>query len=168
MKANLMQPKLFKSGFIKSAISVAMLAGIVWAAGCKVEVLPTREQQKLADEKKKVQEELTAVAPAPVPSTDNAAQVIAACGSAASDEVVSINDKHDSGSVRHLVYRNGPREVTLDFIPQQTNSNNGHAATSSNTVWRFNEARVDDQRLLTAANIKIYLPCAANALAKEF
>jgi len=154
--------------FIKSAILATMLVGIVWAAGCKVEVLPSPEQQKQADEKKKAQEAATAVAPAPVPSTDNAAQVIAVCGPAASDEAVSINDKHDSGTVRHLVYRNGGREVTLDFIPLQTPSGNGHAAVSSNTLWRFNEARVDNQRLLTAANIKVYLPCAGTALAKEF
>jgi len=158
-----MQQKL-----IKSAMLMTMLVGIVWAAGCKVEVLPSREQQKQADEKKKAQEDVTAVAPAPVPSTDNAAQVITTCGPAASDEVVSVNDKHDSGTVRHLVYRNGSREVTLDFIPLQAIPGNGHAAASSNTLWRFNEARVDNQRLLTAANIKVYLPCAGNALAKEF
>ena len=158
-----MQQKLFKS-----AVSVAMLASIVWATGCKVEVLPTREQQKQADEKQKAQDAVKAVPVASGPTTDNAAQVIASCGPAASDEVVNINDKHDSGTVRHLVYRNGPRETTLDFIPMQTTSSNGHPATSSNKVWRFNEARVEDQRLLTAANIRVYLPCAANALAKEF
>lgn len=157
-----------QSKFIKNAMSVTMLASIVCAMGCKVEVLPTRDQQKQAEEKKKAEQEVTAVAPASVPSTDNATQVIASCGSAASDEVVNINDKHDSGTVRHLVYRNGPHEVTLDFIPMQPASSNGHPAASSNTVWRFNEARVENQRLLTAANIRVYLPCAANALAKEF
>jgi len=146
---------------------MAMLASIVWTAGCKVEELTKREQQE--DAKKNahlaVESAITAV---PTPTTDNAAAVIASCGPATSDQVVSINDRTESGPVRRLVYGRGSRQTTLDFLPLQTNSSGGHAATPSNTVWRFNQALVDNQRLLTAENIRVYLPCAANALAKEF
>ena len=150
--------------FFKRAMLAAMLASVVCAAGCKVEKMPTPEQQQQEDARLAADAAVTA---APTPTTDNAAAVLALCGPAASDEIVTVNDKHDSGRVRRLVYRPG-REITLDFIPLLTSSGSGHAATSSNTIWRFNEARVDKQRLLTAANIRVYLPCAANALAKEF
>jgi hypothetical protein len=60
-----------------------------------------------------------------------------------------------------MVY-SGSHPTTLDFLPLHNNS------SASNTVWRFNQAIVDNQKLLTAANIRVYLPCAANALAKEF
>jgi len=145
-----------------------MLASIVWAAGCKVEKLPTPEEQAEADAKKNAQLAVnSAVTALPTPTTDNAAAVIASCGPAGSDNIMTINDKYYAGTVRRLVYRSG-REITFDFIPLQTNSSSGRPANSSNTIWRFNEAHVENQRLLTAANIKFYLPCAANALAKEF
>jgi len=147
---------------------VAALASVVCTAGCRVERMPTPEQQQQEEAKKNAKLAAdAAVSAAPTPTTDNAAAVIAMCGPAASDEIVTVNDKHDSGRVRRLVYRTG-REITLDFIPLQTSSGSGHAAASSNPIWRFNEARVENQTLLTAANIRVYLPCAANALAKEF
>jgi len=149
------------------AMLVTMLASVVLAMGCKVEDLSKRQQQKDAKKNDRLAVE-SAVTAAPTPTTDNAAAVIAACGQASSDQVVNINDRTESGPVRRLVYSRGLRQTTLDFLPLQTNSSSGHAATSSNTIWRFNQALVDNQRLLTAANIKVYLPCAANALAKEF
>jgi len=143
-----------------------MLIAIICAAGCKVETQPSDDQlKKQADAKKNAD---TAVVPLPVPTNDDAALVIAACGPAASDQLVNLDKNY--GTVRRMVYR-GSREVTLNFLPLQTgtsNSGSGHAAASSNTVWRFNEALVENQKLLTAANIRVYLPCAANALAKEF
>jgi hypothetical protein len=153
---------------IKSAMLAMMLAAVVAAVGCKVEWKRSPEElQKQADS----QRAPTAVVELPVPSTDDAALVIAACGPATSDQIMTINDRTSSRQVRRMVYRGG-RETTLDFIPlQKTNSANNdsaHTAPASNTIWRFDEAVVDNQKLLTAANIRVYLPCAANALAKEF
>lgn len=138
---------------------VLLLAGVLCAGGCKTEQTGTREE--IDDQKNAKLAEGAAVTAVPGPTTDNAAQVIAACGPAVSDQVITVNDKISNGTVRRMIYNNG-REVTLDFIPLQKNS-----ATSS-SVWRFNVAVVDNQKLLTAANIKVYLPCAAAALAKEF
>jgi hypothetical protein len=163
-----MQSKLIKNGFIKSAVLATLLVSLAWASGCKVEVMQTREQKEQADASKNAQLAVSkATTELPTPTTDNAAQVIATCGPAASDSIVTVDERGVSGAMRKLVYSNG-REITLDFIPLQTSSGNGHAAASSNTVWRFNQARVENQTLLTAANIRVYLPCAANALAKEF
>ena len=58
---------------------------------------------------------------APEPTTDDAALVIAACGTAASDQVLTINDKTNSGTMRRMVYH-GSREITLDFVPLQGNT----------------------------------------------
>jgi len=149
---------------------VVTLATVVWCVGCKVEWQRSLEQQKQAEAEKNAHIAVkTAVVASPVPSTDNAAQVIAACGPAASDQVITVNENNVSGTVRRMVYRS-PRETTLDFIPLQTNENSGsgHSTAASNTVWRFNVALVDNQKLLTADNIKVYMPCAARALAKEF
>lgn len=144
---------------IMNVMLAAMLAGTILLAGCRVEKLPSREQQQQEKDSKLAAK--TSVTEIQVPTTDDAALVIAACGPAASDQVVSINDKTENGTVRRMVY-SGSHPTTLDFLPLQNNS------SASNTVWRFNEAIVDNQKLLTAANIRVYLPCAANALAKEF
>jgi len=137
----------------------ALFAGTVLLAGCKVEKLPSREQQQQEKDSKLAAK--TSVTEIQVPTTDDAAMVIASCGPAANDQLVTVNDKTGNGTVRRMVYSRG-HPITLDFIPLQKNS------SASNTTWRFNEAIVDNQKLLTAANIRVYLPCAANALAKEF
>jgi len=159
--------------FITNRILAATLTAIVCTAGCHVEKMPSREDTKAQAEAKKNAKwnEGTVAVPIPSPNTDNAAEVIAACGPAASDQIVTVDDKTESGPVRRMVYSNGRRSTTLDFLPLQasaSSSGNRQAAASSNSVWRFNQALVDDQRLLTAANIRVYLPCAANALAKDF
>jgi hypothetical protein len=139
--------------------------GVVCFTGCKVEQMKPRDPAE--DKKSAALPNEGVVTVVPGPTTDNAAQVIAACGPAASDELVTVNDKMYAGTVRRMSY-NGGRHVTLDFIPLQSSPDNRNQPPSSNTVWRFNQAVVDDQKLLTAANIRVYLPCAANALAKEF
>jgi hypothetical protein len=159
--------------FITNRILAAMLTAIVCTVGCHVEKMPSREEAKdQAEAKKNAKWNAGTVAVTiPSPSTDNAAEVIAACGPAASDQIVTLDDKTESGPVRRMVYNNGRHATTLDFLPLQTgtsSSGNGQATASSNNAWRFNQALVDDQKLLTAANIRVYLPCAANALAKEF
>ena len=159
--------------FITNRILAAALTAIVCAAGCHVEKMPSPEETKDQAEAKKNDKwnSGTVAVVIPTPSTDNAAEVIASCGPAASDQIVTVDDKTESGPVRRMVYNSGKREMDLDFLPLQTStssSGNGQAAASPNSVWRFNVAHVDNQRLLTAANIRVYLPCAANALAKEF
>jgi len=151
--------------FITSTMLAAMLTGIFLTAGCKVERPPAPEPQ---DVQKKAQADGTAVTVLNTPTTDNAAAVIASCGPAGSDQVITVTDRTATGPVRRLVYGSGQRQTTLDFIPLQTGSGNGQATTSSNTAWRFSQAVVDNQRLVTAANVRVYLPCAANALANEF
>jgi hypothetical protein len=159
-----MHSGILRYASFKHASTLAALVAVILVAGCKVEQMQPRDQPGAKSGAASTEGAVTVVSS---PTTDNAAQVIASCGPAGSDQIVNDNDKISNGNVRRMVYNNG-RAVTLDFIPLQSSSTNRNQAPPSNTVWRFNQAVVDNQRLVTAANIKVYLPCAATALAKEF
>src|SRR5471030_1379976 len=102
---------------IKSVMLAAMLATTLCVAGCSPERPPSREQlNEQADAKRQIDPAKgTAAVPIAGPTNDDAVLVIAACGPAASDQVLTINDKTENGSVRRMVYTGG-RGIALDFL----------------------------------------------------
>jgi len=113
------------------------------------------------------------------PKIDDAQLVMASCGRPRSDAVLPIYDKLNNGPVRRMVYY-FHRTVTFDFTPSHPIAKittlrapfprpqvlPRHLPPDS--VWRFDEARMDHETMLTSYRINFYLPCAATALKKEY
>jgi hypothetical protein len=137
--------------------------------GCKEERLPPREQTVHAPQTKFIEP----------PHIDDANLVIARCGHPRSDAVLPIYDKLNNGPVRRMVFR-GTRTLTFDFIPSHPIPKITTATAPfphpqklpttlpPDSVWRFDEARLGKQEMLTTNRVKLYLPCAAEALVKEY
>jgi hypothetical protein len=152
--------------------SFVLALACVVLAGCKVEKLPSREQVQQQNQAKD-QAGLTPQV-VPSPNIDDAQLVLSACGQPASDQVLAIYNKMNNGPVRRMVYR-GRRVLTLDFVPSipQARAVKGPMRAAPPTppagsVWRFDEARMEKEELMTSARVGVYLPCAGAALAKEY
>jgi len=102
-------------------------------------------------------------------TVDDAQRVTEACGRPSYD-----------GPVRRMVYH-GRHEITLEFIPSRPIARVTDVPAPfphqpvalplelpANAVWRFDDARMEEEDLLISRRIKVYLPCAANALSYEY
>jgi hypothetical protein len=113
------------------------------------------------------------------PKIDDADLVIGRCGRPRSDAVLPIYDKLNNGPVRRMVFH-AKRTVTFDFIPSHPIAKVTAVRAPfkrppvlprhlpPDSVWRFDDARMDKEEMLTSNRINFYLPCAAAALAKEY
>ena len=144
------------------------------AFGCGTNHGPTRAELR-------EQRQLAAVGQAsivPQPDIDDAELVIARCGRPSYDAILPIYDKLDNGPVRRMIYR-GRHALTLEFIPSHPIARftetpapfaHGHLPLNlpADSVWRFDDARMQQEEFLTTERINVYLPCASAALRKEY
>jgi hypothetical protein len=108
-----------------------------------------------------------------VAQTDNADQILQSCGPPSSDQVLPIYNKLNQGPIRRMTFHQR-RLVTLEFIPshpiERTSSNQKLTPQlPAGSVWRFDVAVVPKELdMITAARLKLFLPCASKALRNEF
>jgi len=166
---------------LRTAAFSLLLLGVASTVGCRVEQAPSRL------ERAEVHKARLADTPLPVlpqPEVNDAERVMAACGRPGMDWTGPIYSKYYNGPVRRLVYpeaRNGgKREVRLDFIPSRPKAELAYseaplphdeerdAALPPNATWRFQAGQMEEDYILTASRLRVYLPCAAEALKYEF
>jgi len=156
---------------------VPLTLGVLFALGCKPERVPTREQRA---EQRQAALAGTPIPAPPPPNVDDAELVTSRCGPPVSDRVLLIYDKINNGPVRRMVYF-GKQEITFDFIPSvpRARATPEHETYEHfvedvrpelppGAVWRFDDARVRQADLLTSRRLKLYLPCASEALFQEY
>ena len=149
------EPFMRSIGPCTTAILSALLLS---AAGCKVEKLSTVPATSRTSSSPAVQ------APAPANAQQDDAQLLLqACGRPRRDQIVQEHNKLHDTVVRKLVY-NGREAVTIELIPSQAAAN----LLPPNVIWRFSDALMEDQTLLTARDLDPFLPCATRALAHEY
>jgi hypothetical protein len=153
------------------------LRGLLWlisgplllsAVACKVESLggrsPSAKPQSPAPTAQSLQPS--------GPLTDDAQLLLQACGKPRHDQVVrELTDLH-RGLVRNMLY-DGRQPVTFELTPSQpaaapTPGEASSTALPPGAVWRFSDARMEDQTLLTARDLAPFLPCARRAFASEY
>ena len=157
------------------AVASLIFSGLFLTLGCRIEKPPSRI------EKAEIHKKELADAPLPVlpqPDIDDAQRVVETCGQPVSDSVVPIFSKYYNGPVRRLEYA-GRRDVKLDFIPSRPRAELAHGEAPlphggysytlpAGATWRFQAARMEQQVLITAHGVAFYLPCAGDALSRDF
>ncbi len=151
---------------------VALLA----ATGCQTRD-PAPRRTAANDPALRRQEALLTPHTLPPPATDEADLVLRACGQPISDKVLPIYSNLEHGPVRQLVFA-GRQRVVLEFVPSDPEPHTGRkllqpahplppltARLPPNTVWDFEEGRMEEEEFLTTTHLAVYLPCAARALA---
>ena len=166
---------MFAQRFTKLTLAGLLAPGLVPIAGCRIEQPPSRLQRHEAHLAQLAQ------APLPVlrqPDYDQAALVMQYCGQPSSDVVMPVYSKYYNGPVRRLEYT-GRRTVALEFIPSHQRAElayteaplgPGYRGTgfSPNTTWRFQAGRMEQEVMITAHRVEFYLPCAGEALKRDF
>ncbi len=165
------------SGLVPRLAGTAALVCLLgYLPGCRIERPPTRvEKDELALAK-------LADAPLPIlpqPQGDDAVRVIEACGPPSLDTVTPVYSKYYNGPVRHMEYV-GQRKVTLDFIPSGPRAQlafteaplppRAYSADEvpANTTWRFQSGQMAQVTMITSHRLSLFLPCAGDALSREF
>ena len=159
-----------------AVLSIVLLSTCLFFAGCETERGPSHAEL----------EKLNRPQVYPTPSAfvfstvDDANRVLQACGRPTYDAILPIYDKLNNGPVRRMVYH-GRHDITLEFIPSHPLARVTDqpapfphppitlpVTLPANSVWRFDDARMQEEDLMISRRIKVYLPCAAGALAYEY
>ncbi len=87
--------------------------------------------------------------------------------------------KYYNGPVRRLEYV-GMHSVTLDFIPSLPKAElayveaplphdgRGYGALAADATWQFQAGYMEQEQMVTARRLAVYLPCAGEALRRDF
>ena len=166
---------------VKSVASSLLLLGVASTMGCRIEQAPSRMERAEVHQAKLADTQLPIL---PQPEVNDAERVMAACGRPDMEWTGPIYSKYYNGPVRRLLYREvrtkGDREVRLDFIPSRPKAElayteaplpheeDRNAALPANATWRFQAGQIEQEYIITAHRLRVYLPCAADALKYEF
>jgi hypothetical protein len=167
---------MFVQSVSRTVFAVLWFLPLTALQGCEVAHPPTHEQRRAQE-----QAEL-ADAPLPVlpqPDIDDVAHVIEACGQPELDSVAAIYSKDYNGPVRRLRY-GGRRPIELNFISSRPRAELAYGEAPlpraerpapqlpPHATWRFQDARLEKEVMITSHRLAAYLPCAGLALRGEF
>lgn len=164
----------------KLAPATSFVAGLTAAgllvAGCKIENTGPHVDRAEQRREKKLDQMITPQTLAPT-SQDEAELVLAACGRPSRDVVLPMYSKLEHGPIRMMTFP-GRAKVTLVFVPSDPEPHSGRrlmtppagrpplkAELPPNTVWDFEEGVLGAEEFLVPDRLRVYLPCAAKALA---
>ena len=158
----------------------ALCIVLLGCTGCKVEQGPTRDQVHQTE----LARNGDATHSLPVSHIDDSQLVIKACGQPDADRLYGLYDKAHWGTVRRLTYTSMAGDaVQLDFVPSLPGPAANHTVTPDSeinpanmpppqlpihAVWRFDDAHVGHQDILTSSRLQRSMPCAAAALQHEY